>query len=85
MGQSGGLLYQVVLVGVGVGAFWGYALWLGEFNLLLAWTLPGSVLLYSLTRLYRMQHPVEFDPWLGRTAGLTFLFVVLFVIWQWMH
>jgi 1,4-dihydroxy-2-naphthoate octaprenyltransferase len=85
MGPSGGLLYQVVLVGLGVGAFWGYALCLGEFNLLLAWTLPGLVLLYTLTRLYRIQNPTEFDPWLGRTAGLTFLFVVLFVIWQWMH
>jgi 1,4-dihydroxy-2-naphthoate octaprenyltransferase len=85
MGQAGGLLYHTVLLVGGVGCLWGYALWIPEMTLLLAWMLPGSLLLASLIRLYRISNPVAFDPWLGRTAILSFSFVVLYLLWYWIH
>lgn len=85
MGQAGGLLYHTVLILVGVGSLWSYAFVSAETMLLLAWLLPGTLLMASLPQLYRLTNPVAFDPWLGRTALLTFSFVVLFVLWHWVH
>lgn len=85
VGQAGGLIYHSVLLFVGVGCLWGYALGSADNSLLLAWMLAGALLLASIPRLYRITNPVAFDPWLGRTALLTFLFVVLFMLWLGMH
>jgi 1,4-dihydroxy-2-naphthoate octaprenyltransferase len=85
MGQAGGLLYHTVLILVGVGCLWSYAFISAETMLLLAWLLPGTLLMASLPQLYRLTNPGDFDPWLGRTALLTFSFVVLFVLWHWVH
>jgi len=85
MGQAGGLLYHSALLSVGVGSLWGHAFWVGDRMLLLFWMLPGSLLFASLIRLYRISNPVAFDPWLGRTALLTFSFVVLYLLWHWVQ